>query len=165
MGFSFETLPEQTMKKGLLLLFGLISLPAFGQSDDEKAVRNVITQMFDGMRKADSTLFKAVFAPGAALQSIAKNKEGIVSVRNESIAGFVTSVGKQKPGALDERLSAYDVKIDAEMAVAWTPYVFYLNGKKSHCGVNAFTLVKLNGSWKIQTIIDTRRREGCPDLD
>jgi hypothetical protein len=152
------------MRKALLILFGLISLPAFAQSDDEKAVRATITQMFDGMKKADTTLFKAVFAPTASLQSIAKNKEGVVSVRSELIPNFITSVGKRKPGELDERLSAYDVKIDAEMAIAWTPYVFYLNGQKSHCGVNVFTLVKLNGGWKIQAIIDTRRREGCPDL-
>ncbi|MFD1142600.1 nuclear transport factor 2 family protein [Larkinella insperata] len=149
------------------LLFFLLFTPlaaALAQSDDEKAVRTAVTQLFDGMRKADTTLFKVVFAPGASLQSIAKNKEDVVSVRNESIADFVASVGKQKPGALDERLSAYDVKIDAEMAIAWTPYVFYYNGQKSHCGVNLFTLVKLKDGWKIQSIIDTRRREGCPDL-
>lgn len=152
------------MKTIFLLLFGLFSVSAFAQSDDEKGVRAAITQMFDGMRKADTTLFKAVFAPGASLQSIAKNKDGMVSVRNEAIPNFVTSVGKRKPGELDERLSAYDVKIDAELAIAWTPYVFYFNGQKSHCGVNVFTLVKLNGGWKIQAIIDTRRKESCPDL-
>ncbi|RRA98804.1 nuclear transport factor 2 family protein [Larkinella rosea] len=152
------------MKTVLLLLFGLISVSAFAQSDDEKAVRAAITQMFEGMRKADTTLFKAVFAPGASLQSLAKNKDGVVSVRNEAIPNFITSVGKRKPGELDERLSAYDVKIDAELAIAWTPYVFYFNGQKSHCGVNVFTLVKLNGNWKIQAIIDTRRKEGCQDL-
>ncbi|GAB3895169.1 nuclear transport factor 2 family protein [Larkinella knui] len=152
------------MKTVLLVLFLLPVSAVFAQSNDEKAVRAAITQLFDGMRKADTTLFKAVFAPTASLQSIAKNKEGVVSVRNESIPNFVASVDKQKPGALDERLSAYEVKIDAELAIAWTPYVFYFNGQKSHCGVNVFTLVKLNDGWKIQAIIDTRRREGCPDL-
>ncbi|MGA0556948.1 nuclear transport factor 2 family protein [Larkinella sp. VNQ87] len=153
------------MRTTFLVVFSLISLPVFAQSDDEKAVRATITQLFDGMRKSDTTLFKAVFAPGASLQSVAKTKEGLVSVRNDAIPSFVASVGKQKPGALDERLSAYEVKIDAEMAIAWTPYVFYYNGQKSHCGVNVFTLVKLNGAWKVQTIIDTRRRESCPDVN
>jgi hypothetical protein len=57
-----------------------------------------------------------------------------------------------------------DTKIDGELATVWTPYVFYLRGQKDHCGVNAFTLVKLNGTWQIQGIIDTRRTENCPDL-
>jgi hypothetical protein len=65
---------------------------------------------------------------------------------------------------LDERLASMDIKIDGELATVWTPYVFYLQGQKNHCGVNAFTLVKLNGTWQIQGIIDTRRKDNCPDL-
>ncbi|RIV27289.1 hypothetical protein DYU11_02965 [Fibrisoma montanum] len=152
------------MKAILLLVNLLICSAAIAQSGEEQAVRTTITNMFDGMRKADTTLFKSVFAPNATLQSIAKNKEGVVAVRQDAIPGFIASVGKQAPGALDERLSGMEIKIDGELATAWTPYTFYYNQKKSHCGVNAFTLVKLNGGWKIQSIIDTRRRDNCPDL-
>ena len=152
------------MKAILLLVNLFICSVAIAQSGEEQAVRATITNMFDGMRKSDTTLFKSVFAPNATLQSIAKNKEGVVSVRQDAIPGFITSVGKQAPGALDERLSGMEIKIDGELATAWTPYTFYYNQKKSHCGVNSFTLVKLDGAWKIQNIIDTRRRENCPDL-
>jgi hypothetical protein len=44
------------------------------------------------------------------------------------------------------------------MAHAWTPYEFYINGKLSHKGVNAFTLYKDDGQWKIVHLIDTRRK-------
>ncbi|CCH56029.1 hypothetical protein BN8_05335 [Fibrisoma limi BUZ 3] len=152
------------MKAILLLVNLFICSVAIAQSGEEQAVRATITRMFDGMRKSDTTLFKSVFAPNATLQSIAKNKEGVVSVRQDAIPGFITSVGKQTPGSLDERLSGMEIKIDGELATVWTPYTFYYNQKKSHCGVNAFTLVKLDGNWKIQSIIDTRRRENCPDL-
>lgn len=149
------------MNKLLLLFSLLLTAPVFAQSTDETAVRAAIDQMFTGMRKSDTTLVKSVFAPAASLQSVAKNKEGAVSVRQESIPGFITSIGKQTAGDLDERLTGYEIKIDAELAIAWTPYTFYYKGQKSHCGVNVFTLVKINGSWKIQSIIDTRRRDGC----
>ncbi len=120
--------------------------------------------MFDGMRKADSTQIKSTVLPGATLQTIAKSKEGEVSVRHEDMSKFAASVVKYPAFTLDERLSGMEIKIDAELATAWTPYVFYLKDQKSHCGVNAFTLVKVNGNWKIQNIIDTRRKENCPDL-
>ena len=143
----------------------LACLPAFAQtSTDEAAVRTTIKLMFDGMRKGDSTQIKNTFMPGATLQTIAKNKEGGVSVKNDDIGKFAASVVKYPAFTLDERLSGMDIKIDAEMATAWTPYVFYFQGKKSHCGVNAFTLVKVSGNWKIQNIIDTRRKDNCPDL-
>jgi len=152
------------MKALLLFALCLMALPTFSQTSDEKAVHSTITQLFDGMRKADTTLFKATLLASASLQSVARSQDGQVTVRQESIPAFVASVGKQKAGALDERLAPYEVKIDGDLATAWTPYVFYFNNQKSHCGVNAFTLVRVNGQWKIQAIIDTRRRDNCPDL-
>ncbi|UFH56069.1 hypothetical protein [Spirosoma sp. KNUC1025] len=147
------------------LLFLLICLPAFAQtSTDEAAVKTTIKLLFDGMRKGDSTQIKNTVMTGATLQTVAKNKDGEVSVRNEDMSKFAASVVKYPPFTLDERLSGMDIKIDAELATAWTPYVFYLKEQKSHCGVNAFTLVKVSGNWKIQNIIDTRRKENCPDL-
>lgn len=101
--------------------------------------------------------------PAARLQTVI-SKQGDVSVRDEAISLFINSIGKAKAGTLGERLSGMDIKIDGELATAWTPYVFYFQDKKSHCGVNAFTLVKVNGNWKIQSIIDTRRKDNCPDL-
>lgn len=153
------------MKLVLLLVCLFLTVSAFAQSsEDEAAVRTTIKLMFDGMRKGDSTQIKNSVLPGATLQSIAKNKEGQVSVRNEDMSKFAASVTKYPAFTLDERLSGMEIKIDAELATAWTPYVFYLKDVKSHCGVNAFTLVKVNGNWKIQNIIDTRRKENCPDL-
>ncbi|MBD2751472.1 nuclear transport factor 2 family protein [Spirosoma validum] len=146
-----------------LLLLLLACLPAFAQPSDEAAVKTTINQLFQGMQKADSTVLKTLFMPGARLQTVI-NKQGDVSVRDEAISMFINSIGKAKAGTLDERLSGMDIKIDGELATAWTPYVFYFQNKKSHCGVNAFTLVKVGESWKIQTIIDTRRKDNCPDL-
>ncbi|GAB3890850.1 nuclear transport factor 2 family protein [Spirosoma agri] len=150
------------MKAVLFLLASFACFPAIAQSPtDEAAVRASINQLFESMKKADSTLIKSIMAPGARLQTV-MNKQGEVSVQDEAISKFIASVGKAKPGSLDERLSGMDIKIDGELATAWTPYSFYYNGQQSHCGVNAFTLVKLAGAWKIQTIIDTRRKQNCP---
>lgn len=139
-----------------LILF-VLALPALAQSNDEAAVKTTINQLFDGMKKADSTMLKTVLLPGASLQTVV-NKEGTVSVRSEAIAQFINSVGKAKAGALDERLLSMAINIDGDLATAWTPYAFYYNGQQSHCGANAFTLVRMAGTWKIQNIIDTRRK-------
>jgi hypothetical protein len=58
----------------------------------------------------------------------------------------------------EERLLDYSIQVDGAMAHVWTPYEFYVNNKFSHKGVNAFTLFKDNGLWKIVYLIDTRRR-------
>jgi hypothetical protein len=151
-----------TMKKPIFtLLLAGIAFFTQAQTDPAAAVKATIQQLFEGMSKSDSTLVRAVIAPGARLETILKSKDGIVSVKSDSYDGFMRSIAKSPAGSLDERLSSFDIKVDAELATAWTPYQFYYNGKLSHCGVNAFQLVKLNGTWKIWSIIDTRRREGC----
>lgn len=39
--------------------------------------------------------------------------------------------------------------IDNDVAVAWTPYQFTLDGEVSNCGTDVFTLEKINGKWLI----------------
>ena len=43
----------------------------------------------------------------------------------------------------------------------WAKYAFYAGEQLSHCGVDAFQLVKGAEGGKIFHIADTRRREGC----
>lgn len=127
------------------------------------SVKAVINNMFTAMKNADAASLKQCFSDSIVFQSISRNKEGQTVVRNESAAGFLEQVGKATQGSLDERIEFETVKVDGPLAIAWTPYQFYYNGQFNHCGVNSFQLVRFNGVWKIQYIIDTRRREGCKE--
>jgi hypothetical protein len=127
----------------------------------EDSVKTAVNTMFTAMRIGDATLFKSVFADKPVFQTISRNREGKTIVRDESFNEFAEFVGKLKKDSADERIIFETVKIDGPLAIAWTPYKFYHNGQFSHCGVNSFQLVRLDGSWKIQYIIDTRRRQGC----
>jgi hypothetical protein len=126
--------------------------------DPQEEIKGVINQLFKGMQEADSIAVAAVFMEEAIMQTIITNKENQASVRQESVSNFASLVSKQKKGALNEIIEYGDIKIDSPLAVVWTPYRFYYNGTFSHSGVNAFCLVKSSGGWKIQYIIDTRKR-------
>jgi Putative lumazine-binding len=127
----------------------------------EDSVKITINKLFDGMKSSDAGLLKTAFADSAILQTITRNKEGHIIIQNETMEAFATSISKLPKGDADERI-VYDViKIDGPLAIVWTPYKFYYKGAFSHCGVNSFQLVKLNGIWKIQYLIDTRRKKGC----
>jgi len=146
--------------KYFFLLLTICSLTTYAQSDEE-AAKQPILQFFDGMRQSDSNMIKASLAPNAILQTIAKNREGKTVVRSEDVARFITGVTQPHDEVYDERITFGTIKIDADLATVWTPYQFYIGDKFSHCGVNSFQLVKLDGAWKIQYIIDTRRKDGC----
>lgn len=140
-----------------VLFTSTVTLKAQTAADSVKAV---INQFFDGMRNVDVAMVQGSFADSAILQTIV-NRQGKVSVRNEPLSGFANVITQQQKGDLDEKIQFETIRIDGPMAMAWTPYKFYYKGQFSHCGVNSFQLVKINGAWKIQYIIDTRRREGC----
>lgn len=130
----------------------------FGQQnkDIEKPIRN----LFLGMKNADSELVKSAFAENAVLQSIAKDE----SVKSENVQEFIDSVSKFSKGDLDEQIIIEAIHSDGGLASVFTPYSFYFKGKLSHCGANSFQLVKQQNEWKIQYIIDTRRKENCKEI-
>ena len=129
----------------------------------EDSVKSVINKMFTGMREADTAMLKSCFADSMIMQTISSNKEGDLIVRNESPFGFISFISKEVKGNADERITFETVKVDGPLAMAWTPYNFYYKGQFSHCGVNSFQLVRFNGVWKIQYLVDTRRRQGCKE--
>jgi hypothetical protein len=125
-------------------------------------VRQVVDRLFEGMKTGDSTKLRSVFTNECSLTSISKNNADSVVIHKSAIAGFIKAVGTPHKEVWDERI--YDVKIsmDGPMAIAWTPYKFYLGEKFSHCGVNVITLIQTKTGWKINDITDTRRKENCP---
>jgi hypothetical protein len=127
----------------------------------EDSIKAAVNKLFVGMKTSDPAIIKSSFTDSAILQTIARNKEGAIVIKNESIDAFATTVGTMPKDAADERITFETIKIDGPLALVWTPYNFYYQGKFSHCGVNSFQLVKLNNEWKIQYLIDTRRRQGC----
>lgn len=148
-----------------LLIFFMCLTGSAGQNatpsqySEEEAVKKTIGQLFEGMRKGDSSMVKGAFAPGATLQTIASPPGGEVKVKTETLQRFLDAVGTPHTDVWDEQIEYGHIAVDGALASVWTPYKFYLGSKYSHCGVNSFQLVKLEGAWKIVYLIDTRRKE------
>ncbi len=149
----------KTLFASVMLLMISAQLHAQSQEDSVKAV---INKFFAAMKDADAAGMQACFADSAVLQTIV-NKNGQTSVRTESIKDFVAFVSKLSKGDADERITFETVKSDGSLAIAWTPYNFVYKGQFSHCGTNSFQVVNINGQWKIQYIIDTRKKTGCAE--
>ena len=150
------------MKRILILLTTIVCISSSTQAQTpEDSVKAVVNQLFKAMKNVDGAMLKDAFADSAVLQTIRRRPDGTFFVHNEKVSDFVTSISNAKKDSLDERITFETVKIDGPLALVWTPYKFYYAGNFSHCGVNSFQLVKINGRWKIQFLIDTRRRQGC----
>ncbi|NVJ86929.1 MAG: nuclear transport factor 2 family protein [Algoriphagus sp.] len=151
--------------KNWVAFLGMLPLVFFsyqvkGQSSEQE-VKAVIEQLFDGMRAKDGGMVGSAFLEDAPMQTVISGENGS-RVGSNSVADFVQRIATTPEDVqLDERILDYQIKVDGDMAAAWTPYEFYVNGNFSHCGVNSFQLVRTEEGWKIAYIIDTRRKEGC----
>lgn len=127
----------------------------------EKELVGVIDKFFEYFHKGDSTQLRLMFHAKARLQAV-KYKNGKAELSDDSVNGLIDALAKlPKDMKIEERILDYKVQIDADLAVVWTPYKFYINDKLSHCGANAFMLVKTEGNWQILQLTDTRRKEKC----
>jgi hypothetical protein len=126
----------------------------------EREVLAVVQRLFDGMRAGDSAAMRATFHPAAQLMSVG-SKAGVPTLEVDSLDQFLRAIGKPHPEPYDERTSSPRVHIDGDLAAVWTDYAFYVGDKFSHCGVDAFHLFRGPDGWKIISLADTRRREGC----
>jgi len=135
-----------------------VPAPVEAQGGAEAEVLAVVTTLFDGMREKDEAKLRSVFHPEARLHSAPA--PGQASPAGTPIAAFIQSV-LASPAALDEVTFDEEVLVDGALAVAWTPYNFFADGEFSHCGVDAFTMIRTPEGWKILQIVDTRVQEGC----
>ncbi|MBK9064929.1 MAG: hypothetical protein IPL89_17350 [Acidobacteria bacterium] len=47
------------------------------------------------------------------------------------------------------------------IAVVWAPYEFWIDGKTSHCGIDVFDFVKVDGAWRVANAMWTVEPNAC----
>lgn len=155
------------MKKiaGILTLILAISISAFAQkADDSKDVMAVVNKLWAEMAGANPAGIVALHNPGAQLVAVIKTKEGKTVVRNLTVDEFSKGFA-DKTHTVKEDMYTSDVKVDGDLASVWGRYVFFVDGKVSHCGIDAFHLVRTDGVWKIGGIASTIDGGGCTEAE
>lgn len=123
------------------------------QNTDTAQIKQVIERTFKAMNLGDTAQLMSCFYPGATLQ-VNTSKNDSSFARIVTVTNFVSNIGKQKVGSLDERVTSWGpILINNDIATAWVPYSFYLNGDFSHKGIDAFNMIRINKEWKILSLM------------
>ena len=56
------------------------------------------------------------------------------------------------------------VMIRRGIAVVWAPYEYWIDGKSSHCGVDVFDFVRIDGKWLVSNTTWTVEPDACADF-
>lgn len=127
------------------------------QSAAEKEVYAVVETFFKGFNGKDTTAMRAMLFDDVKLLTSMTNREGVPVARSEAVAQMMTSIASA-PVKLNEKIFDPIVQVEDGLASVWVRYEFYADEKYSHCGVDAFLLVKTTQGWKIAALADTRKK-------
>lgn len=120
-----------------------------------------INTLFDGLARRDSAAILAALRPDASVIVASETPEGARSIRRMTAADFAAGV-KPGPEHYEERLTDPAVEVDGDIAMVWSPYIFLIDGKVAHCGIDHFDLVRDTGGWKVANVTWSSRVTGCP---
>jgi len=155
------------LKPFFVFLF-LVLIPAISFSqdkvevDERASVELLIHKLFDGMREGDSAKVASVFGKEVNMYTSFTNQQGEKVIKKGALSSFLKAIGTPHDQIWDEKIWNTKIEIDGGIAQVWTDYAFYVGTEFSHCGVDAFHLIKDGEKgWKIVHLMDTRRSNDC----
>jgi len=157
--------------KSLLLLLAVVMTPSCSHSpkavvpeysDDEIAVLTTVQRFFETLMTKDVATARSVLDPEGDFISVRWNEDGERVVRRTSISDYLKSL-ESGTGAYLERMWESEVRVRGPIAIVWTPYDFHVDGNFSHCGVDAFQLLRTEAGWIITGATYTVERTGCEE--
>lgn len=130
----------------ITIVFAVAPLITHAQSTAERdAVLKAVQTFFETMTAKDIEGARKILMPQGRFHAIRMRDANIRSFSNEEY--FADLQGMKQ--TLRERIWNPEVRVHGAIATVWTPYDFWIDGKLSHCGVDAFDLVKTDEGWKI----------------
>jgi hypothetical protein len=128
---------------------------------DEQLVMRPVSAVFAGIAARDPAAINAQLVPGGSATIVTEQPNGGRTIQRSM---WPEAIGRFQPGPekFEERLSDPAIESDGSVALVWGSYVFLIDGKVNHCGIDHFDLVRDNNGWKIANVTFSERTIGCP---
>ncbi len=133
--------------------------PAATGTQVEAAILDVVDKFMLAVSASDMAAMTALRVPGSTNTVSRPGPDGRPQVVVRPGTG-----GPPMPAGLRERYWDPVVLVRGPIAVVWTPYEFWRDGKTTHCGIDVFELVQQEGRWLIGNMMWTVEPDACPVL-
>ena len=118
---------------------------------DTKAVIAVADSVLVALSHGDNATLKRLLLDSAIVGS-AGLRNGVERLSLSSWARYTSRTG---PSDFTERGFGATARVQDRVAQVWVPYDLYVGKTWSHCGVDAFTLLKSDGRWRVASLVYT----------
>ena len=130
---------------------------------DRAAILGVVQALFDALGERDTELLTAILHPDILMHSVELSADGERSSSTSTLDGMVARLEADGP-RMTERMWDPEVRISGDLATVWTPYDFHVGEDLSHCGADAFILMRERGDWQITSLSWTRLQPPACEL-
>ena len=151
--------------RGLLTFLAALvaATPALAQAQAEPAqdAISAVRSFTDAFDRGDEAGMTSVITPDAQVVLVRPQEDGDV-VRSLPLADLAARIAGS-PADLKEPIAIKNVMVDGPVAMVWADFSLFVDGTRSHCGVDIFTLVQADGAWKISHITYSHITEPCEE--
>ena len=153
---------EKMAKPGLLAAALALSLQSTSVlANDRQDVRKAVDRWLASINTNDPDAMAANQVAAGVTFRQKRDPDGTWRLSTRSNAEWVERA-RQEKDTLHEKYWSPTILVHGAIATFWAPYSFDINGKRSHCGVDVFDLVKVEGRWLVANAMWTVEPDGCP---
>lgn len=123
------------------------------------SILGTVQQFFDALGTRDVQMARQGMIMDGQYHRV-REDAGQTSIQRVTFEEFASTLSSSDVVLL-ERMWEPTVLHHGPIAMVWTDYDFHRDGNFSHCGVDAFHLVRTDSGWKISSIVFTVEPQGC----
>jgi hypothetical protein len=128
---------------------------------ERAAVLASIQSFMDALRMKDTTAMNLHMDSLTRFTLLRPRRDGGINVVVLSGAQFIRAAVQPNQPGIDEPIRNPVVHVSGDLASVWAEYQVRRETTVTHCGFDAFHLVRRNGRWMILNISDTYQQAGC----
>jgi hypothetical protein len=137
--------------------------PDVTRSDDEAAVLAAMDTMMLAISANDlQAMAKLQTADGMTYRARAVGN-GEMDIVGQPNAYWIDPA-RNDGHTYRERYWSPTVLVRGSIAVVWAPYEFWIDGETSHCGIDVFNFVRIDGAWTVSNSMWTVEPNACDEL-
>lgn len=133
------------------------------QAAEELAVLEAMDRYMTAISESDSETLLAMQTPDGMTYQWRPTGDGDMHITAHPNSYWAEPSEGDAP-VFRERYWSPNVMIRGAIAVVWAPYEFWIDAKTSHCGVDVFDFVRIDGKWLVSNSMWTVEPESCTEL-
>lgn len=149
------------MANMILLTAAMVMAEPPAAADERAEVIAAADRFIAAINSNDAEALRRMSIPEGMNISLRYQPDGSSNIRTRSNSKAATETATEARKFIEKYWDP-TVLIHNGIAVFWAPYSFDIDGKRSHCGVDQFDFIKIDGQWKLASSMWTVEPNGCP---